>query len=423
MSIGTELVERARRFMGESREHVVLATKYTVKSLPPRTVLAAMCIALLAFGVILTIPAFIGVLGKHYGIPDRALGRLSGAEFLVCVAGTYLTNNRSIAELSRWVPWLCAVAGAADLMGALLVAQVPLILFHPLAAFGAGVAYGYVLKVIDASGRQQRNFGIYLALFNLTMLGEFQLIAYATEKFSTASVFFIYAAGAIGALVISSITKSTLAAAPVVGKTTLEPHAAGRRPRPVVLASIFAMMIICVAYGMIWPFAQLIGAARGFEAMSIANGLSAYAVTAIAGSLMGSALPQNVNRILVFCTSLCVLLAGIYSLYMGMSYTWFFLGCAMFGLFWPFYLTLHVGIVAKADDSGRGIVLCGIAPSIGTVVGSFLGGMLVHGDNYLIQARVAAGVCVLGMICVIATVARMVAGRRGVREPGALAPD
>src|SRR5260370_16033468 len=143
MSIGTELVERARRFMGESRlgEHVVLATKYTVKSLPPRTVLAAMCIALLAFGVILTIPAFIGVLGKQYGIPDRALGRLSGAEFLTCVVGTYLTNNRSIAELSRWVPWLCAVAGAADLMGALLVAQVPLILFHPLAAFGAGVAY------------------------------------------------------------------------------------------------------------------------------------------------------------------------------------------------------------------------------------------------------------------------------------------
>jgi hypothetical protein len=371
-----------------------------------RAVFAVTWISVLTMASILTIPAFVGVLGKHYGVSDASLGRLAAAELLASVAGTYLTNGRPIDELARWVLWACAAAGIANVVGVLLVSHVPLIVFHPVGAVGAGVCYGYALKVIGASGKQERHYGIFMALCSLTALGEFQLITYVTNTYTAAAMFIIYALLAIGALIISIATRASLAII-ILPKSTL---AAGQRQGRLsipVLFNILAVGVSFIAYGMIWPFVQLVGVTRGFSAHEVANGLSACVVAAILGSAAAATLTPKVHRAAVLSVALCLLLSGIYMMYVGPSYALFFFGCAMFGFYWNFYLPLHLGIISRADNSGRGIVLGGLAPSIGTMIGSFLGGMLMEGTSYLPPARTGSVLCTIGVACTLATMARM----------------
>jgi hypothetical protein len=376
------------------------------------TVFAVMSIVLLSFGVILTIPAFIGVLGKSYGIPAASLGRLASAEFFVCIAGTYLTNGRSIAQLALWVPILCAATVAVHVAGMLLVTHVPLIFFHPLAAFAAGVSYGYVLKVIDASGRQERNFGIFLALFNVTMLLEFQIIAYATSRYSGAAVFMVYAvatavATTIAVLVRKGVTRSVVAVSTTASMALPAGDAVGSWPRPSIIVSVVALAAAYVGYGIIWPFLQLIGVARGFLTQAVANSLSAYAISAIGGALLAAALPVKYSRALVLPCALIALLLSIVLLFGTSTYLPFLAGCCVFGMYWSFYCATYVGLIARADTTGRGIVLCGVAPSVGTVVGSFFGGMLMHETGGWLQAGTAIAVCVGSLTCTLVTLARI----------------
>ena len=374
-------------------------------SLTPRTVVTVICIPVLTFGAILTIPAFVGMLGKHYGMPHAALGRLASIEYLVCITGTYLTNGRSIHVLARWAPWACALAAVTNLAGFFLVSQVPVILFHPLAAFGAGVSYGYVLKVINASGRQERYFGTFMALFNLTMLAEFQVIAGLTTQYSGRAIFIFYAALAFAALVISLATRSS-----IKGGTASQAAAASgqrRRPSMPIVISVIAMAVSYTAYGIVWPYAQLVGVARGFSTSHVADALSVYAITAILGALSAAAVPWRVSRALILSIALCAVLSSIYMMYLGSSYLLFFIGCSIFGFYWNFYLTLHMGVIARSDSTGRGIVLCGVAPSVGAIVGSFLGGVLARGVDYQPLACVGAALCIVGVACAVATIARM----------------
>jgi len=179
------------------------------------------------------------------------------------------------------------------------------------------------------------------------------------------------------------------------------------QPSLTILFSVFAIGISYVAYGMMWPFVQIMGVTRGLSAQYVANGLSAYAVTAILGGLAAAALPKQIHRAYVFSVSLCVLLSSIYMLYGSESYLLFCMGCALFGFYWNFYLTLHLGVIARADNTGRGIVLCGVAPSLGVIVGSYLGGMMVRGADYMPLAKMGSVLCITGIVCTLATLARM----------------
>jgi len=113
----------------------------------------------------------------------------------------------------------------------------------------------------------------------------------------------------------------------------------------------------------------------------------------------------RVNRAVVLIVALSALLSSIYLLYAGASYTLFFVGCLIFGFYWTFYCTLHVGIIARGDDTGRAIVLCGVSPSVGAIFGSFVGGHLIHGTNYLPPACVGAALAVIGIACTLVTMA------------------
>jgi hypothetical protein len=372
--------------------------------IPQRTVLAVTLIPVLAYGAVLTVPAFMAVLGNYYGMSSAQLGRLASVEWLACIAGTYLVNRLSIAELSRWVPGACLLAIGANIAAPALLGHMPLIAFHPLSTFGAGIAYAYALKVFDASGQQQRNFGIFLAITYLSELIIFQLINHLTVIYNKSAVFLVYASLALVSLGLSLGTRKSLAGA--AGRASSELRRPERVRAP-IWWSVAALGVSYAAFGMIWPFVQLMGVARGYSPLEVTNGTSAYSIMGILGALAAGALPLRVNRAVVLSTALGALLISMYLLYLGPTYAWFFVGCLIFGFYWTFYCTSHVAIIARADETGRGIVFCGVSPSLGAIGGSFVGGMLIHGNNYLPTGSVGALIAIVGTVSTLAIMARM----------------
>src|SRR6266702_578990 len=144
----------------------------------PERTFAILWIPILTFGAILTMPAFLSMLKTSYGVSDAALGRLASLEYLICISGTYITNGLSVKTLSRWIPWMCIASCLIDVAAISLATIISPIWYQPAAAFGAGVCYGYALKVINLSGKQERYFGLFMAVFNLMMLAEFQLVTF-----------------------------------------------------------------------------------------------------------------------------------------------------------------------------------------------------------------------------------------------------
>jgi hypothetical protein len=373
----------------------------------PRTVFAVTWIPVLAYGAVLTMPAFLAVLGKSYGMSSSELGSLASAEWFACIAGTYFANSRSIGELSRWVLWACAVAVAVNLAGAILAGRVALIYFHPLSTFGAGIAYGYALKVFDASRQQQRNYGIFLAVVNVSELVIFQLINYLTVAYSKAAVFVVYASLALGAVLVTAAVVKPLASLGGTEAGTASSAATRlRRPRPIVLFSVVALGVSYASFGMTWPFVQLMGVAHGLSPLEVTNGTSAYSITGIMGALAAAVLPSRINRSAVLSLALIALFASVYLLYVAPGSAWFLLGCSIFGFYWTFYCTSHVSLIAKADSTGRAIVFCGMAPSLGAIVGSFWGGRLIEGTNYLPTAEVGLALAVVGIAATLYTLAQ-----------------
>jgi predicted MFS family arabinose efflux permease len=180
-----------------------------------------------------------------------------------------------------------------------------------------------------------------------------------------------------------------------------------------VLLSVAALGVSYISFGMIWSFVQLMGVARHLTTLEVTNGSSAYAVTGIIGALGAAVLPAKANRVAVLSLALATLLGSIYLMYLGPGYAWFLVGCGVFGFYWTFYCTIHVSLIAQADITGRAIVFCGIAPSLGAVIGSFFGGRLINGADYLPTAQVGAVMAVLGLALTAVTVLKKMASPIG----------
>jgi predicted MFS family arabinose efflux permease len=215
----------------------------------------------------------------------------------------------------------------------------------------------------------------------------------------------IYAVLAAGAVLITWSVRKPLEHVGDVGGAGQNERS--RRPRPRVLLSVAALGLSYISFGMIWSFVQLMGVARSLSPLDVTNGSSAYAVTGILGALAAAALPAKANRPVVLGIALLALLSGIYMMYLGPGYAWFLTGCAIFGLYWTFYCTTHVSSIAKSDSTGRAIVFCGIAPSVGAIIGSFWGGRLIRGEDYLPTGEVGAVMAIAGVALTIFTLFKM----------------
>lgn len=378
---------------------------------PETGVYAAMLIGITMMAAILWLPSMLGAVAVAYSLGAEPVSHLAFAELLGFLVGTLFTQGGTVATVRRWILPGCLLIVTANAWMALHDDQAPALAIRLLAGLGAGFGFGYGLKVCATSAHPTRSFGLFTGAMSLMMVIGFQSIAKLLEPGSVPaggtlelargtvrSLGWIFMAATAGAALLSFANRmpsSVLGAAASERKISL--------PSPLVLIGLLAIALAFIGQGAIWSFLQILGISHGFSVSSVANGMSAFAIVGIAGSLMAAAKPPRWPRWAVIGMVLPVLWCGLYFLYAPRSIAWYVVGCAIGGFYWNYTLPLILGLLARMDRTGRGSVLGGTMSSAGSALGPLVAGLMIHGANYEPTGVLAGSLCLASAICVAVT--------------------
>jgi len=222
-----------------------------------RYVFAGMAICVTMTAGTLWMPALLGALSQGYGLGTRALSHLAFAEVLGFLLGTLFTSAKTVRELKQWVLIGCALVIGANVILLLFAPAVPFMALRPIAGLGAGLGYGYVLKVCSASARPTRSFGLFTASTSIFMILGFQVVAYLIETRATINgvadadsvksvakiIFGIYATFAAAAAVILLTNQPPSAVQP----GQVQPQARGALSASVLICLLAVVLIVCIS--------------------------------------------------------------------------------------------------------------------------------------------------------------------------------
>lgn len=377
-------------------------------AVPELGVYAAMLIGIAMMAAILWMPSMLGTVAVAYSLGAEPVSHLAFAELLGFLAGTLFTHGGTVAAVRRWILPGCLLIVAANAWMALHNGRAPAAGIRLLAGLGAGFGFGYGLKACATSAHPTRSFGLFTGSMSLMMVIGFQSTAKLLEPGSVPagttlelargalrSLAWIYMAAAAGAALLNfanPIPSSVPAAAAGKRKLSL--------PSPLVLIGLLSIALAFIGQGGIWSFLQILGVSHGFSVSSVANGMSAFAIVGIAGSLTAAATPQRWPRWVVVGLALPVLWCGLYFLYAPRSIAWYVVGCAIGGFYWNYTLPLILGLLARIDQTGQGSVLGGTMSSAGSALGPLVAGLMIHGASYGPAGVLAGSLCLASAVCV-----------------------
>lgn len=378
---------------------------------PQRYVFAAMFICITMMTALLWIPALLGALAQGFGLGTGELSKLASAELIGFLLGTLFTSSKSAAELKRWVFAGSGLVIASNVALALFAPEAPFIALRPLAGLGAGIGFGYALKICTMSEHPTRSFGILTGSMSIMMIVGFQGIAHLIDTQATVNgivnlggvkgvakaVFGIYAGLAVVAAIVYLAFQPPLANLPPTSTHSKD----SRLPKPLVMLALLAIVLSFAGQGGIWAFLQTLGVSHGFSVGGVANAMSTFAILGVVGSFSAASLPHHTPRWHAIGLALLVLCGGLYALYSPRSLSWYVIGCGIGGFYWNFILPLMLGLLARIDHSGRGSVLGGTMSSTGSAIGPLFAGLLIQGDNYQPVGWMAASLCLVGLVCVL----------------------
>jgi hypothetical protein len=376
-----------------------------------RQTYAAMLIAIAMMTAILWMPSMLGAIAVGFGLGAEPISHLAFGELLGFLVGTLLTHSARMAVVRRWVFAGCVLILGASAWMALHGSSPPPVTLRFVAGLGAGFGFGYGLKACATSAHPTRNFGLFTGSMSLLMIIGFQSVARLMERGATPAapdeiaraalhtLAEIYAVAAIGAaaLNLGNRMPRSEAEAAVAAQGTKR-----ALPSALVLTGLLAIILAFVGQGGIWAFLQILGVAHGFSVASVANGMSAFALVGIAGSLSAAATPARWPRWVVAAAVLPLLWCGLYFLYAPPSILWYVVGCAIAGFYWNYTLPLILGLLARIDPTGQGSVLGGTMSSAGSALGPLIAGLLIHGADYRPVGMLAAALCLVSTLCVAA---------------------
>jgi hypothetical protein len=380
----------------------------TSEMIPQRYVYAATLVTITMMAAILWMPAMLGALAPAYDLDTSKLSNLAFIELLGFLTATLFTSSKSVAQLKYWVLMGCLLIIASNAWIAIHNAHAPDGAARLIAGLGAGLAFGYGLKVCTMSARPTQSFGILTGSMSIMMIAGFQFVAYLLE--TRASV-----AGAVQPELVKGVAGTLFGTYAVVAVLsawvlwTNQPPvsraqvAESKRrgvPSRLVVVGLIAIGVAFIGQGSIWAFLQTLGASHGFSVAAVANAMSAFAIMGIAGSFSAAMTPARVPRWVANGAALIVLWGGLYALYSPQSIAWYVAGCAVGGFYWNFILPLILGLLARLDDSGQGSVLGGTMSSVGSALGPLLAGRLIHHADYRPVGWMAGALCLVSLICV-----------------------
>jgi predicted MFS family arabinose efflux permease len=329
-------------------------------------------------------------------------------ELLGFVAGTIATGFLSLGQLKRLVFLGCAIVAGVNLFMLSLATNPPIAVLRFFTGAGAGLCFGYGLKLCAQSAAPTRNFGIFTGTMSIMMIVGFQTVAHivdarvqpgipapaATYIGIVRTVLLIYAGIAVLAAAIHAANQPRLPAESGGSAQGLT------WPRPVVALGLAAIALAFLGQGGVWAFLQTLGVSHGFSVSGVANAMSMFAIMGVIGSFSAALMPPRLPRWVANALAFAALCIGLYVLYSPSSLAGYMVGCAITGFYWNFVLPLILGLLAKIDSSGQGSVLGGSMSSLGSGFGPVVASILIQQNNYQPVGWLVGSLCLASFLCV-----------------------
>ncbi|WP_240945895.1 MFS transporter [Pseudomaricurvus alkylphenolicus] len=343
-----------------------------------------------------TLPVFLGVAAETLQLNGEQLGQLAAAE----IGGICLTSTSAVLWIRR-VNWrwisiaglLVMAAGNLLCMGADNFSQLVALRFL-IGLLGDGVMLTVTYTLFGDVRDTDRAFAFSIAgQTGLGMLG-LMLMPHIAEW------------GGLNA-VLMAIASVPLLLLPIClwmpergrnRETVTARNSSGRVSTWPVALGLVTLFLWFMGLNALWTFAERIGAETGLAQTKIGLVLSLGMGMGFLGALVSSWMGDRFGRLWQAPVSF-VCHALIAALFLQHTYAVVYIGAALlFSFIWNIGLPYMMGLIARADVSGRFTAWLITFITAGQVAGSLLGGKLVGDGTTAPACFFAMGCCAAAMV-------------------------
>ena len=343
----------------------------------PRTLTAAILVAVIGPEVFIVQPAFVQGLVAHLGFSDVQAGYVASAEMWGIALTTLLmsvTGTRVDWRALLLVATLVIVVGN---LGSLATnALVPFSTWRFVAGLGCGVLVSLSFTMIGLSANPDRNFGFLVGAVLSYGAIAFSLMPSAFDLVGMKGVILFFALFPLSALPL-------LRHLPGSGQEHVEAEAdAVDLGVSLKILGVATMFVYFVAQGAVWAYLFLIGLAGGVGEQAVANGLTVSQFLGIAGAMVPALLGGRYGRIAPLCLGLLGGMVPLFFIYGTFSAMVYGVVVCAYNFAWNMTHPYLLASMASFDRRGRLVTHAVGAQMLGLAIGPAIGAFLVDGGGY-----------------------------------------
>jgi hypothetical protein len=339
----------------------------------------AATIAAVAVGLVIfnAAPVVIGGLVAADGLGEATAANLVTAEFLAIALASLAAAARVERQSLRTLAFLGAtIACGAQLASAFLLPanRVLLGIYFGLRVL-AGIGEGLLLCAANGALARTRNaarvYAIAMFLSNVCSAVFFDVVP-ALQSRSPGSAFLVLSGTLLAALPLLLCLESTTSLKPRV----IEPG--GLVFSWLGLSSLASVFLYSSALGALWAFSELIGTHLGLSREQAGQALALNLVAGLGGAGLAAVVNNRLGYLWPFVTGTAALAGASLVLGLGHSVVGFVAAQIVYGVLYPFTMSLMMAQLAELDSRGRLVASAGGVLLIGFAVGPAIGAILVQ---------------------------------------------
>ena len=357
---------------------------------------SAICIGFVGALFIFVTPAMLALIGAQSGMDDAHLGYVAAWDINSMAVGM----GTSTFLLVRW-NWRRAMVLALALIALGNVATAAtqdytmIALACCVAGFGQGLAVGFSFAALGRASNPDRAFAIYLVVGAVLGAGLLYALPILETDYAPSTIFLANA-------VLTILVGLSLSAFPNGQCEEDEVYTGGGIDWRVAITALCAVALVFFAIGVVWSYAERIGAASQLSSASIARGLSIGTLAGVAGAGLAGILPQRLGRLVPLVLGNLCIIVGFQTLigHVGAGLYMVSIILILFG--WNFIQPLLSGMCCDADGKGRVVSAMAAIQTLGMGLGPAVAAPMITGGSFAGAIWLATAVMIGGVGFIVA---------------------
>ena len=356
------------------------------------SIIAASVILTMGGLIFLVMPIYAGAAATSLGLNESEVGLIAATDF----AGIALASILAPFWIRR-INWRTAAGVAIGLMllGNLVSIFAnnfsDLIFVRIPTSFAGGSLASIGLASIADTSKKDRNFGIAVAI--QTIAGTIGLFGFpylvadwgVDSIFATLIVALLLVSPAIRFLTLGTRPKSTQGAQESILKL-------------VPFVGLLGMLLFFSNIGAVWTYLERIGGGAGLSPTFIGNGLAFSNLVALLGAIAATVMGDRFGHLRPLILVVGAQLLALLMLSQRVDTTSFVVALCIYTFFWNFAIPSQMSATAKADPSGRLIVLATAFQGAGAAVGPATAAVFLQPNSFNAVYMTACVFCILSLI-------------------------